>query len=549
MSLFSNISLKGPLSLIILDGWGLASESRGNAIFQAKTPNFKSFLATFPQSTLLASGESVGLPKGEPGNSETGHLNLGTGKIVYQDLPRINFSIADGSFFRNTAFLNAIVHAKKFESNLHLMGLVGSGGVHSSVEHLYALIKLAAENNFKNVFLHLFTDGRDSAPTSSLSYLKDLELKLKDFGLGKISTICGRYFAMDRDNRWERIQIAYEALTSGIGVKSKSFSQTIENFYQENTTDEFIKPIILLDDNNNPVKLIGDNDAVIFFNFRIDRPRELTKAFVFPDFEKYCPKKASFDPYAERYGHKQFEEFNSIKTFSRKKILKNLFFVTMTQYEEGLPAEVAFPPSRINLPLSRVFAERGKRQFHISETEKYPHITNFFDGLSEKPFPFEEWSEIPSSKVATYDLKPEMSAEMLTEQFLKRYSTEMYSFSLINFANPDMVAHTGNLPATIKACETVDYYLGIIVKKILSINGTAIITADHGNAEELINLDSGEINTEHSKNPVPLIIINKAFTLKKVVFPQGILADVAPTILSLLRIPIPSEMTGRPILK
>jgi len=533
-----------PLVLVILDGWGIAPEGPGNAVALAKTPNFNALWASYPHTQLLASGESVGLPKGEPGNSETGHLNLGAGRVIYQDLPRINLSIANGTFFKNTAFLKAIVHVRQNKSSLHLMGLVGSGGVHSNIEHLYALLRLAKEEQVDNVYLHLFTDGRDSPPTSALIFISQVEAELKEIGIGKIATVCGRYYALDRDNRWERTQKVYDALTLGVGLKAKNAEEAIKNSYKKRVFDEFIEPTVLVGDRNQPIKLIEDGDAVIFFNFRIDRPRQLTKAFVLIDFESYRPKKASFDPYAERYGHKQFEEIKKIKTFSRKKILKNLFFVTMTQYEKDLPVEVAFPQTKVDLPLARIFSEKGKRQFHIAETEKYPHISTFFDGLMARPFPQEEWAEVPSPKVPTYDLKPEMSAEEVTNQFLKRFQTGLYSFALINFANPDMVAHTGNLQASIKACESTDYFLGKIVEKVLAFGGTVIITADHGNAEELINLETGEVDTEHSNNPVPFILADKSLTGKGINLPGGILADVAPTILAFLKIPIPNIMTG-----
>ena len=544
----SDFSFKGPICLIILDGWGITAAGPGNSITLSKIPNFNSYAASFPHTQLLASGESVGLPKGEPGNSETGHMNIGAGRIIYQDLPRINLSIADGSFFKNKAFLDATNHVKKFNSSLHLMGLVGSGGVHSNTEHLFALLRLAADQQLKNVYLHLFTDGRDSPQTSSISYIKQIEEELKKIGLGQIATIMGRYYSMDRDNRWERIEKAYLALTSGEGLRFKSAVEAIESSYEKNVTDEFILPSVIVNNQNQSVKIIEDNDGVIFFNFRIDRPRELTKAFVLKNFESYAPQKASFDPYAERYGHKQFEEIEKKLTFARKKVLKNLFFVTMTQYEKILPVKVAFPQLKIELSLPRILSESGKKQFHISETEKFPHVTTFFDGLVEKPFLNEEWAEVPSPKVATYDLKPEMSAGEVTAQFIKRIKTGLYSFALLNFANPDMVGHTGNIGAAIKACETTDFNLGKIVREILSLQGTAIVTADHGNVEEMINLETGEIDTEHSSNPVPFILINNQLKGEKKVLPQGILADITPTILSLYKIKIPSSMTGNSLI-
>lgn len=538
----------GPIVLVILDGWGIALPGPGNAVSLAKTPNFDSYWSSLPHTNLKASGVDVGLPKGEPGNSETGHLNIGSGRIIYQDLPKINLSIADGSFLKIPAFLEASNHVRQNNSSLNLMGLIGSGGVHSSIEHLFALIRLAIEGGIKNVYLHLFTDGRDSSPTSSLIEISRVESELNMLGIGKIASICGRYYAMDRDNRWERIQTAYDALTSGIGEKARSAKDAIQSSYLKGITDEFIKPCLMVDENDKPLKLISDGDAVIFFNFRVDRPRELTKAFILKDFEDYQPKRLSFDPYAERYGQKQFGEIEGSKTFIRKKIVKNLFFVTMTEYEKGLPVQVAFPPSRVDLPLSRIFSENQKRQFHISETEKYPHVTSFFDGHAEKPSPFEEWSQVPSPNVATYDLMPEMSAQEVTNQFLMRIRTGAYDFALINFANPDMVGHTGVINAGIKACEVTDKCLGQIVSNTLNLEGTVIVTADHGNVEEMISLDTGKIDTEHSKNLVPFIVINKSLIGSRSMIPQGILADIAPTILSIAGINIPSTMLGRKLL-
>lgn len=538
----------GPIVLTILDGWGIAPPGPGNAVTLAKIPNFDSYWSSFPHTTLIASGEDVGLPRGEPGNSETGHLNIGAGRIVYQDLPKINVSIADGSFLKNPAFLMAANHVRQNNSSLNLMGLVGPGGVHSSLEHIFALLKFAVDEKINNVYLHLFTDGRDSPPTSSLDYINRVEAELGKFGVGKIASICGRYYAMDRDNRWERIQTAYDALTSGIGEKAHSAKDAVQNSYLKGTTDEFIKPCIIVKENGEPLKLISDNDAVIFFNFRVDRPRELTKTLTLKDFENYQPKRLSFDPYAERYGQKQFLEVKGIQTFNRKKILSNLLFVTMTEYEKGLPVEVAFPPSRIDLTLSRLFSENQKRQFHLAETEKYPHVTSFFDGSAEKPSPYEEWSKVPSPNVATYDLMPEMSAQEVTNQFLMRINTTMYDFALVNFANPDMVGHTGVINAGIKACEVTDKCLGQIVSTTLNLEGTVIVTADHGNVEEMISLDTGKINTEHSKNMVPFILINKSLIGSGTMLPQGILADIAPTILSIAGLTVPGTMSGKKLL-
>jgi len=532
-----------PVVLLILDGWGLAPTGPGNAISQAKTPNFQKYWAVYPKTQLQASGEAAGLPKGERGNSEAGHLNLGAGGIVFQDLPRIDMAIADGTFFQKEAFFKAVEHIRKNQSRLHLLGLIGAGGAHSSMEHLLALIRFAKNQNINNVYLHLFTDGRDSPPTSAINYILKVEEELKKLGIGKIATLVGRYYAMDRDNRWERTQGAYDLLVLGKGEIASDPIEAIKKSYTRGKTDEFIEPIVL-----DKQGMIKDNDAVIFFNFRIDRPRQLTKAFVLPNFETLEIKKASFDPYAERYGLKIYETPNETTTFKREKILKNLFFVTMTEYEKNLPVAVAFPPEPVKMPLARVLSEQGLRQLHIAESEKYPHVTVFFDGGREKPFVGEDWVEVPSPKVATYDLKPEMAAYELTEQLIKRLKSNIYDFILVNFANPDMVGHTGVISAGIKACEAVDECLGKIMEMVLNLNGVCVVTADHGNVEEMINLTTGEIDTEHSINPVPFIVVDKRYNQRGRVLPRGILGDVAPTILGILGIEKPELMMGKDLL-
>lgn len=536
-----------PIVLIILDGWGIAPPSKGNAVSQAKTPNLNRLWHAYPHTQLEASGEVVGLPRGEPGNSETGHLNLGAGTIVFQSLPRINMAIADGSFFTNKTLWAASEHVKKNNSSLHLLGLIGSGGVHSNIEHLFALLYWAKEQGLRKIFLHLFTDGRDSPPTSSLKYLSLVEEKIKFYGVGKIASLMGRFYAMDRDYRWERIQKAYEALTEGKGILTSSYQKAIEQSYQKGQTDEFIEPIII-QENGKPRALISDNDAVIFFNFRIDRPRELTKAFVLPDFENLVIKKAAFDPYAERYGKRQYEEIGKLTTFKRNKVCKNLLFVTMTEYEPGLPVMTIFPPDQVELPLARILSEKGWRQLHIAETEKERHVTYYFDGKRERPFPGEDWVVIPSPRVKTYDLKPEMSAYQVTEEVIKRIKLNVYDFILINFANPDMVGHTGVLKAGIKACEVVDECMGRVVETVIALGGICLVTADHGNVEEMINLNTGEVDTQHSIHPVPFIIVSKQFQSSPMALSQGILADVAPTILKIARLPQPSRMTGKSLI-
>jgi 2,3-bisphosphoglycerate-independent phosphoglycerate mutase len=532
-----------PVVLIILDGWGIAPPGPGNAVSLAKTPNFDKFWAAFPHTQLTASGEAVGLPRGEDGNSETGHLNLGAGQIVFQDLPRINMSIAEGGFYQIPAFKQAVEHVKKNDSALHLLGLVGSGGVHSSLDHLFALLHLASQEGLRRVWLHLFSDGRDSPPTSAFVFLNQIQQATEKNGVGQIATVIGRYFAMDRDSRWERTQKAYELLTEGQGEQITSLKEAIKKSYEAGKTDEFLEPMVV-----NKEGIIKDNDGVIFFNFRIDRPRQLTKAFVLPDFEKLKIKRPSFDPYAEKYGLKQYESPDGATTFNRKKILKNLFFVTMTEYEKGLPVVSAFPPETVKIPLARVIAENNLSQFHISETEKERFVTYYFNGQREKPFPNEEWLEIPSPKIATYDLQPEMSAHQVTDEVLKKLSNSNHHLTVINFANPDMLGHTGILQAGVKACEAVDECLGKIVNYTLNSNKACVITADHGNVEEMIDSLTGAVETEHSSNPVPFIIVSRGLTTSGQFLKEGILADVAPTILSLMGISKPDMMTGRNLL-
>ncbi|MBL7159049.1 2,3-bisphosphoglycerate-independent phosphoglycerate mutase [Candidatus Microgenomates bacterium] len=537
-----------PTVLIVLDGWGMAPPGPGNAISQAKLPNFNRFWYSFPHTTLAASGEAVGLPRGEDGNSETGHLNLGAGRIVYQDLPRINMSIADGSFFKTPAFLKAIEHARKNNSHLHLIGLVGAGGVHSNMEHLLALLHLCNEQDFKRVFLHLFTDGRDSPPTSAQTYIFKIKTELQSLGFGEIATVSGRYYGMDRDHRWERTEKVYLALTKGIGNQSNSAETVLKNAYQKGITDEFILPTILVK-NGKPIATIKNKDSVIFFNFRIDRPRQLTRAFVLDDFEKEA-QQITFDPLAEKYYKKTMAVLpQATPPFKRGLKIADLFFTTMTEYEKKLPVSAtAFSPIRIKMTLGEIFAIKNKRQLRISESEKERFVTYYFNGQREGPFTGEDRVIIASPKVATYDLKPEMSALKLTETLIAKINQRTYSFIFLNFPNPDMVGHTGNIQAAIKACEAVDACLGKIVPAILRHKGSCLITADHGNVEEMINLKTGGIDTEHSNNPVPFIIIDKKFENRPQDLKSGILADIAPTLLFLTGIRKPSIMMGRSLI-
>lgn len=540
--------------LAVLDGWGIAAPGPGNAISEANTLNIDKFWASYPHTQLVASGESVGLPRGEAGNTETGHLNLGAGRIVYQDLLRINMAIADGSFFTNQVLLGAIAHAKKNNSDLHYMGLMGAGGVHSNMEHLYALIELARRQNFHKVYLHLFTDGRDSPPTSAKTYIAHLKEHIKKEGVGIIASIMGRYWAMDRDLRWDRTARAYFALTKGIGNLVKTPEEAIDKSYSEGKTDEFIEPALIMDTQGKPLAIIKDNDASVFFNFRIDRPRQLSRAFVFSDFSK-ANLEWGFDPYLVKYQKKHLANQGQPALqppFNRGKRLENLYFVIMTEYgkftvREG--AKVAFPPETVEMPIGRIVSEAGFKQLRCAESEKERFVTFYFNGQEETAFENEERIIVPSPKVATYDLKPEMSARELTNDVLEKLrESPDFRFILINYANPDMVGHTGNIGATAKACEVADECIGKLANWIIAYDGVLIITADHGNAEEMINPQTGEIETEHSANPVPFIIISKELIGRPQTLTSGILADVAPTILSILGLEVPGSMTGRNLL-
>jgi 2,3-bisphosphoglycerate-independent phosphoglycerate mutase len=538
-----------PVVLLILDGWGIGPPGPGNAISLAKLKNIPRFWISYPHTKLVASGEGVGLPSGEDGNTETGHINIGAGRVVYQDLPRINMSISDRSFYQNHAFIGAHEYAKQHNSNVHLMGLLSDSGVHASRDHLYALLEFfQKQKTDRKVYLHLFTDGRDSPPNAGLRFVHEIEAKCKSLGVGEIATIMGRYYGMDRDRRWERTQTAYVALTEIIDRKAASATAAVEESYKRSETDEFVKPTIIMDSTGKPLPRIQNHDSVIFYNYRIDRPRQLTRAFVLSDFETKMPS-MSFDPYAVNYYHKHVVDDNDQrnKPFDRKIILSDLYFVTMTEYERSLPCIVAYPPQPVKMSLGRVYAENGLRQLRVAETEKERFVGYYFNGVREDPFVGEDRLIVPSPKVATYDLKPEMSVYELTQKLLDRISLGVYSLFVVNFANADMVGHTGNIPAAIKACEIVDECVGKIVGNVLSLFGTCILTADHGNVEEMLGPD-GEIDTEHSTYPVPFVIIDHEFDNYPAVLPAGKLCDIAPTILSFKQIPCPGEMTGRNLL-
>ncbi len=524
----------GPLVLLILDGWGVAPPSRSNPYGIAKLPNYEALVAHYPAMTLQASGESVGLPWGEMGNSEVGHVNLGSGKIVYQNLPRINRTIADGTFFSNAAFQKAIAHAREQKSALHLMGLVSSGGVHSFNEHLYALLELAKRENLTEVYVHAFLDGRDTPPKSAENFLAKLQEHIAEVGVGKIATLSGRFYAMDRDNRWEREQKAYDALVHGKATQAGPDPVAlIRDSYSRSVYDEEFEPTVITDAAGKPLRSIQDGDAVIAFNFRPDRMRQITKAFVLPGFEK----------------------------FDRGAYLKNLFFVTMTEYDRDLPVEVAFPPEAITNPVAKIISDAGLKQMHIAETEKYAHVTYFFNGGHEQAYPGEDHVLIPSPHVSSYDQKPAMAAREITDRLVKEIGKGEYAFYVVNYANADMVAHTGNFQATIEALQIIDECLGQVTEAVLGANGVLFVTADHGNAEELLNLQTGTIDKEHSTSPVPFLAIAEhwkdtspyqlpgGLESLQTVQPVGILADVAVTTLETLGLPVPEDMTGRNILR
>ncbi|MFA6490508.1 MAG: 2,3-bisphosphoglycerate-independent phosphoglycerate mutase [Candidatus Magasanikbacteria bacterium] len=522
-----------PVVLTIFDGWGVAPPSEGNAITKAKTPNFSEYLKNYPAMTLYASGNEVGLLFGEIGNSEVGHLNIGAGRVYYQSCPRINQSIADGSFFENQAFLRAIEHAKTNHSSLHLIGMLSSGNVHSSMDHLYALLELCKRNGLnKQVYVHAILDGRDCGFNLGVSLIKDLRQKLATLQVGQIATISGRFYALDRDNRWQRVERAYHAMALGQSEKkSADPEQAVMDSYNEKVYDEEFVPTVITDMKGAPVGSIEKNDAAIFFNFRPDRARELTKAFVLPAFTG----------------------------FERDRI-ENLFFVTMMEYEKNIPVVVAYEPIVVHNCLAEVISKNNLKQIHIAETEKYGHVTFFLNGTVEEQFPGEDRVLVPSPRIGSYAELPEMSAPGVTKEAIKAIDSGNYDFVVINFANADMVGHTGNLQATIAACEAADIGLGEVVKHTLAHEGVVIFTADHGNAEELLNLQTTEMDKEHSVNPVPCVIIGDDFRGQagpggdppegdlSLLAPVGVLADIAPTVLKLLDIEQPPEMTGVPLI-
>ena len=508
--------MKKPVALIIMDGFGESNNTVGNAVKEAKTPNLDRIQATYPNTLIKASGLDVGLPDGQMGNSEVGHTNIGAGRIVYQDLTRITKAIEDGDFFTNEILVKAMDNAK--EHAVHIMGLLSDGGVHSHIDHLKALIKMAKEKGVEKVYVHAFTDGRDTDPQSGLGYAQEIEQYMSEVGVGKFATVNGRYYAMDRDKRWERVEVAYKAMVYGEGETANSASEAIKASYEKGATDEFIVPTVIVE-NGEPVGKISDKDSVIFFNFRPDRAREISRSIVDAEFTGF--------------------ERADISTY----------FVCLTEYDVTLPnVQIAFGPQSLSNTLGEYLSKLGKTQLRAAETEKYAHVTFFFNGGVEEPNAGEDRELIPSPKVATYDLKPEMSAPELLEKVLEKINEDKYDFIVVNFANPDMVGHTGVMEAAVKAVETVDSCVGKLVDKIVEIGGSAIITADHGNAELMVDPETDKVITAHSVNPVPFIVAGKDFVGKELLT-DGRLSDIAPTLLDMMNLEKPEEMTGHSLIK
>jgi 2,3-bisphosphoglycerate-independent phosphoglycerate mutase len=501
-----------PLVLIVLDGFGYSPKREGNAIELAETPNFDQWYRTYPNTLIEASGKAVGLQAGQMGNSEVGHLNIGAGRVIRMDTSRIDHAIETGEFFSNTELVAAMDHPKMNDSALHIMGLVSHGGVHAWHEHLFALLRMARDRNVERVFVHAFLDGRDTAPDSGAGYASELLDKMKEYGAGRLASIVGRYYAMDRDKRWERTELAYRLLRYGEGRARRNPVEAIIESYGEGVTDEFVKPVVIVGDDGKPVAKVEDRDSVIFFNFRADRARQITRALTEADF-------AFFDRGRQ----------------------PGIRFTCMTQYDRTFPLPVAFPPEHHDEIIADVFAEARITNLRIAETEKYAHVTFFFNGGVETEYPGEQRLLIPSPKVATYDLMPEMSAFGITDTVIDAIKSDNFNVVVMNYANADMVGHTGHLEATIKAIEVLDSCLGRVVEAVRAKRGTVMITADHGNAEQMIDPVSGQIFTAHTINPVPLILIDDYRGRLRA---GGSLRDVAPTMLGLLGLPKPPQMTG-----
>ena len=503
--------------LMILDGFGINEKTEGNAIKLANIPNLNEILKSNPNTIIHTSGLEVGLPEGQMGNSEVGHTNIGAGRIVYQDLAKITKAIEDGDFFSLPEFVKAIENCRKNNSKLHIMGLLSDGGVHSHNRHLYALLEMAKRRDFENVYVHCFLDGRDTPPASGEGYIAELEEKMKEKGIGQIATLSGRFYSMDRDKRWERVSKAYDALVNGVGEKANSAISAIEESYQKEVFDEFVKPTVITNKNGEPVAKIEDGDSVIFFNFRPDRAREITRSIVDKNFDGFETKKM------------------------------DTYFVCMTPYDETMPnVEVAYKKEEIKNTFGEYISSKGLKQLRIAETEKYAHVTFFFNGGEEKQYEGEDRILVPSPKVETYDLKPEMSAYEVTDKVVEAIKSEKYDSIILNYANPDMVGHTGNIEAAIKALEAIDECVSRVVKAINEVGGILLITADHGNSEQMIDYKTGEPYTAHTTNPVPLAIVGIPNNKK---IKEGRLADLAPTMLDLMGLEKPNEMTGESLIE
>ncbi len=501
-----------PVVLIILDGWGYRAERENNAIALAQTPNYNQFLKEYPRTLVYTSGERVGLPDGLMGNSEVGHLNIGAGRVVYQEITRIDAAIQRGDFFKNPALLELMEQGR--ETRLHFMGLLSDGGVHSHLRHLYALLKMARENHVQEVFIHVFTDGRDTAPTNGAEYIAALQKQMREFGVGEIASVSGRYYAMDRDNRWQRTQKAYDAIVNGDGIKAEDPIAAVKQSYNQGVTDEFVLPVVITDAQGQPTATIRSNDAVMYFNFRADRARQLTRALTQADLDG----------------------------FPRRGFPEKLHYLSMTRYDKTFTTPYVFPPQSLNHILASVMEELNLKNLRVAETEKYAHVTYFFNGGVEKAYPGEDRILVPSPKVATYDLQPEMSARGVMETVVKAVNEGSRDVIIVNFANADMVGHSGKLEATVKAVETVDACLGQIYKAVRAKGGAMLVTADHGNAELMVDPKTGGPHTAHTTNPVPLILI--AEKLPQKLREGGALADISPTMLGILGMPQPKEMSG-----
>jgi len=508
-----------PCVLIIRDGWGYnpnRAEDPYNSIKRAHVPVDTMLMTEYPNCLIHTYGEYVGLPDGTMGNSEVGHQNIGAGRIVPQESVRISKTIGDGTFFENKEFLNLVKFVKEHTGKMHLMGLCSNIGVHSLLDHLYGLLELARRNDVKEVFIHAFTDGRDSPPDSGAGFIAQIEERAREIGVGKIASVMGRFYAMDRDSRWDRVQKAYECLRFGKGLKAPSTAEAIAKSYQNNVTDEFIEPTCIVNQNNEPVATIGDGDGVVFFNFRGDRPRELTRAFVDPDFKDF-PRTTK----------------------------AQVYYVCMTEYDATIPAPVAFPkPPKMKNILGAYWSSLGLKEFRCAETEKYAHVTFFFNDYAQNPFKGEDRQIVPSPRVRTYDLKPEMSAYEVADVVLERLDSNKYDVMVVNFANPDMVGHTGVLSAAIKAAEAVDECVGKILNKVKSMCGAAIVTADHGNFEKMTDGSPDKPHTSHTIGDVPLIVFDERYKNAKL-RDGGTLADIGPTLLEIMGLPQPEEMTGK----